>query len=270
MDRGAALAALGLQSNATAEQIKEAYRDLANVWHPDRFPGNARLQAKAGEELKKINAGYAFLRENPTPEAPPARRPAPEAPKPPPPPAQESAGPKPPPRAKTPEPPPQQEASKAEKKKSPPRANSAELRHRVQQLAEVSRRPTESGLPGALLSGVAGFGLLVFFAYVLPAFGTKYGSLFLAPVLVVGTALLVYASRSSARDEAAEKELATVLWRNEVECPDCGAGLAKAALEYARGEGRAKDAAFFVVRLRHQADVVLRDGACPKCKAQWW
>jgi len=34
---------------------------LANVWHPDRFVGNPRLQKKAEEKLKEINAAYEYI-----------------------------------------------------------------------------------------------------------------------------------------------------------------------------------------------------------------
>lgn len=52
---------LGLQPGASLEQVKQTYRDLAMVWHPDRFPNNSRLQEKAQEELKKINEAYEAL-----------------------------------------------------------------------------------------------------------------------------------------------------------------------------------------------------------------
>jgi hypothetical protein len=53
-----ALNVLGLGPRATAEEIKEAHRDLTKVWHPDRFGNDARLRAKAEERLKAINAAY--------------------------------------------------------------------------------------------------------------------------------------------------------------------------------------------------------------------
>ncbi len=53
---------LGLNSGAPEEEIKQAYRDLANVWHPDRFPNNQRLREKANEKLKEINNAYEKLK----------------------------------------------------------------------------------------------------------------------------------------------------------------------------------------------------------------
>ena len=37
---------LGLKPGASQEEVNQAYRDLVNVWHPDRFVGNPRLQKK--------------------------------------------------------------------------------------------------------------------------------------------------------------------------------------------------------------------------------
>jgi len=52
---------LGLKRGASADQVKEAYRDLAKVWHPDRFGTDPRLQHKAQEKLKEINRAYSYL-----------------------------------------------------------------------------------------------------------------------------------------------------------------------------------------------------------------
>lgn len=52
---------LGLEPGATAQEIKTAYRDLAKVWHPDRFAHDPRLQQKAQERLKEINEAYRSL-----------------------------------------------------------------------------------------------------------------------------------------------------------------------------------------------------------------
>jgi curved DNA-binding protein CbpA len=58
---------LGLKPGASREKVKQAYRDLVTVWHPDRFSHNPRLQRKAEEKLTAINQAYerleAFFRE---------------------------------------------------------------------------------------------------------------------------------------------------------------------------------------------------------------
>lgn len=52
---------LGLEPGASPEEVKQAYRDLAKVWHPDRFPNDPRLQQRAHEKLKDINEAYERL-----------------------------------------------------------------------------------------------------------------------------------------------------------------------------------------------------------------
>lgn len=54
--------ALGLNPGASEEEIKEAYRDLVNVWHPDRFSNDSRLKEKASEKLREINLAYEVLK----------------------------------------------------------------------------------------------------------------------------------------------------------------------------------------------------------------
>jgi len=48
---------LGIETNATDEEIKKAYRRLAFQWHPDRNPG----RADAAERFKEISEAYAVL-----------------------------------------------------------------------------------------------------------------------------------------------------------------------------------------------------------------
>jgi hypothetical protein len=61
---------LGLRPGASKEEVKNAYRDLAQVWHPDRFSHSPRLQKKAQENLKRINAAFEALKDyDPPPEA---------------------------------------------------------------------------------------------------------------------------------------------------------------------------------------------------------
>ncbi len=57
-----ALRVLGLEPGASHEHIRQAYRDLVQVWHPDRFAHDPRLQQKAHDQLKAINAAYAQLK----------------------------------------------------------------------------------------------------------------------------------------------------------------------------------------------------------------
>jgi DnaJ-like protein len=54
---------LGLAPGASLDDVKTAYRDLAQVWHPDRFPDNQRLREKALLNLQRINEAYAVLRD---------------------------------------------------------------------------------------------------------------------------------------------------------------------------------------------------------------
>ncbi|MGI2906796.1 J domain-containing protein [Tolypothrix sp. VBCCA 56010] len=53
---------LELEPEASWEQVKLAYKELAIVWHPDRFTHNPKLQQKAQERLKRINQAYEILR----------------------------------------------------------------------------------------------------------------------------------------------------------------------------------------------------------------
>ena len=49
---------LEIHANATEQEVKQAYRDLVKVWHPDRFTHDIKLQNKAEEKLKEINDAY--------------------------------------------------------------------------------------------------------------------------------------------------------------------------------------------------------------------
>lgn len=53
---------LEIEAGASQADIRQAYKDLAKVWHPDRFCSDATLQQKAQEKLKRINAAYEFLK----------------------------------------------------------------------------------------------------------------------------------------------------------------------------------------------------------------
>ena len=50
---------LDLQPGASQELVKQAYRDLVKIWHPDRLSADdQRLRHKADIKLKEINEAY--------------------------------------------------------------------------------------------------------------------------------------------------------------------------------------------------------------------
>lgn len=53
---------LGLKPGASQAEVKQAYRNLAKTWHPDRFPNANQLKYQAEEEIKKINEAYEQLK----------------------------------------------------------------------------------------------------------------------------------------------------------------------------------------------------------------
>jgi formylglycine-generating enzyme required for sulfatase activity len=55
---------LGLAHGASLQEIRQAYRDLVKVWHPDRFQNDLRLQGLVQEKLKEINIAYEIILQN--------------------------------------------------------------------------------------------------------------------------------------------------------------------------------------------------------------
>jgi len=53
---------LELSPDASMDELNQAYRDLVNIWHPDRFAHNPRLKKKAEEKLKEVNQAYEALK----------------------------------------------------------------------------------------------------------------------------------------------------------------------------------------------------------------
>lgn len=53
---------LSIDSAASLETVKQAYRNLAKIWHPDRYVHDPRLKAEAETEIKKINQAYAAIK----------------------------------------------------------------------------------------------------------------------------------------------------------------------------------------------------------------
>ena len=65
---------LGVKPGVSIRELKAAHRDLAKVWHPDRFQHDPRLQEKAQEKLKEINEAYEQISSGKVPRpAPPPR-----------------------------------------------------------------------------------------------------------------------------------------------------------------------------------------------------
>lgn len=67
LDPSKAYEVLGVKPGVSNRELKAAHRDLAKVWHPDRFLHDLRLQEKAQEKLKEINEAYEILIAGKTP-----------------------------------------------------------------------------------------------------------------------------------------------------------------------------------------------------------
>jgi len=53
---------LGVRADSTDEEVKSAYRNLAKVWHPDRFSKeNDSLRGMAENKFKEVNEAYELL-----------------------------------------------------------------------------------------------------------------------------------------------------------------------------------------------------------------
>lgn len=61
MNRNEALNILGLEDDASADDIKVAYRETVQILHPDKFAGNEKLQSRATEQFKRLQEAYELL-----------------------------------------------------------------------------------------------------------------------------------------------------------------------------------------------------------------
>lgn len=61
MTQDEALSVLGLKPGATRDEIQIAYRELAQMLHPDRFPDNAKLRARAEAQMRAVNEARDVL-----------------------------------------------------------------------------------------------------------------------------------------------------------------------------------------------------------------
>ena len=56
---------LGVTRNATEDEIKKAYRELAKKYHPDNYT-DSNMAELAGEKMKEINEAYEYIKNNPS------------------------------------------------------------------------------------------------------------------------------------------------------------------------------------------------------------
>jgi hypothetical protein len=61
MTREEALRLLGLNEDATEEDIKLAYKEMAQILHPDKYADNKRLAERATEQFKHVNEAREVL-----------------------------------------------------------------------------------------------------------------------------------------------------------------------------------------------------------------
>lgn len=54
---------LGIQPGASWQELRQAYKSLVNIWHPDRFQQNVRQRKLAEEKTKEITQSYQELAE---------------------------------------------------------------------------------------------------------------------------------------------------------------------------------------------------------------
>jgi DnaJ-domain-containing protein 1 len=57
----ASFARLNIPIGATPQVIRQKYRDLCNVWHPDRFEHNERLRNEATKEFQEIQQAFEHI-----------------------------------------------------------------------------------------------------------------------------------------------------------------------------------------------------------------
>ena len=73
---------LDLEPGADLSSVRQSYRQLVKVWHPDRFGSDQKLQTFATDKLKKINCAYeslvSFIENGRKEESPPPPEPKPK------------------------------------------------------------------------------------------------------------------------------------------------------------------------------------------------
>lgn len=59
-----ALTVLEIRSEPTAKSVREAYLEMVKVWHPDRFPDDAKFRVRATRKTQEINSAYGVMQEH--------------------------------------------------------------------------------------------------------------------------------------------------------------------------------------------------------------
>lgn len=59
-----ALGILEVDESMDFDEIRRSYRDLIQIWHPDRYAYNKRLKVKAEEKLKAINIAFEIIKDH--------------------------------------------------------------------------------------------------------------------------------------------------------------------------------------------------------------
>ena len=61
MNRAEALSVLGLSANVSRDEITRAYRELAQMLHPDKYGDNKKLRTRAEQQMRSINQARDVL-----------------------------------------------------------------------------------------------------------------------------------------------------------------------------------------------------------------
>ena len=156
-DRCDALHVLGLEYGASDDEIKDTYRTLAKVWHPDRFESDKKLKTTAEEKLKEFNSAFQLLTmpssgwvsPNPSPGRPPSR-PNPSEP-----------------QTEQPQPEPQEQKPRTEGQSASAATKRPPSKNRSQQNSPPSRRKPNHSRPTRVSAEKAGLGFLGVIAAVI-------------------------------------------------------------------------------------------------------
>lgn len=61
MTREEAAAVLGVEAGASAAEVRAAYRELAQMLHPDKYGDNKKLRARAEQQMRAVNEARDVL-----------------------------------------------------------------------------------------------------------------------------------------------------------------------------------------------------------------